>query len=191
MALQRRCLPPVLCNASLKPPYFHHSGTVSGLKISSSMPWTLRWRKDPCQMHFYSLPPGAKVQGWFRWEGDYLDGGSLHKSFMLDHSRAQNTIPKDTSRGMVILSAMLTVNPRDVPLPFLCPAMKESYCNPDVSSAKTFPLFINPLACFVGLWAEVAEQQWDLQVDTEERYWLAKGSQNFRTWKWMMYLMPV
>lgn len=52
--------------------------------------------------------------------------------------KAQNMIPKETIRGMVILSAMLTVNPRDLPLPFLYPAMKESFSYPDVSSAETF-----------------------------------------------------
>lgn len=58
-------------------------------------------------------------------------------------------IPKETSRGMVILSAMLTVKPRDLPLPFLYPAMEESCSNPDVSLVGTFLLFIKPLASFV------------------------------------------
>lgn len=59
-------------------------------------------------------------------------------------------VPKDTSRGMVILSAMPSVKPRDLPLPFLYLATKESDSNPDVSLVETFLLFIKQLACFVG-----------------------------------------
>lgn len=176
IVLQRHRLPLVLCNASLKPSSFHHS-------------WTLRWRKDLCRMHSYSLPPGANVQGWIRWEGEYLDGGSLTETFMLDHWRGQNMIPKETSRGMVILSALLTVELIDLPLPFLYPAMKESYPNPDVSSAETLHLFIKPLAWFMCCTSRAMMRS--PCGHGGEKLNEAKGPQNFRTWKWMKYLMPV
>lgn len=172
--LQRHHLPPVLCNASLKSPSFHHFGTVSVLKISSSMPWTPRWRKDLCRMHSSSLSPGANVQGWTRWEGEYLDGGSSHKSFMLDHWGGQNMILKETSREMVFQSAMLTVEQDSwSQWIYYCPSCTLQWrSHTPIQMFHLLKHLFYLLSHLLVLWVAVAEQWWDLHVDTEERYWI-------------------
>lgn len=87
----------------------------------------------------------GRVSGWW-FLAQIFHAGSLRRPEH-DPERDQQGNGVPVSRAH---SGAGLMEPMDLSLPFLHLAMKESYSNPDVSSAETFLLFIKPLACSVG-----------------------------------------
>lgn len=154
----------LLCSAMHPKLSFYPSETVSALKISSSMPWTLRWRKDLCRVYSNSLPPGAKVQGWIRWE--YLDHAQIFHAGSL--KRPEHDPERDQQgNGDPVSRAHSEANGSTTALPVPC------------NEGTIFQFWFHQLKHFCYLlshllvwWVAVAEQWWNLHVDTEERHWM-------------------